>query len=521
MMNKPVKSILKYKPETKSPPSTVTTAPIQQSWFSRLQSKLYNHPVPHDDDNPLLLAKQDLKRVTFSVGHLTTEYCFFADDSPQDESMDRQETSAKTEEWTTSKLADHYDHACIQSEEGCLQPFRAMLKQAKKMEDLKSINVSNQFISVHQAGPLSSVLMLKFGLTCLNVSNCRLQDEMVRILLSSLLVSNTIEQLNLSQNDTIKTKGFKYIAIFIKQSKTIQLLDISHCTIEKRAMEFLSQGLQHATSLSRLKMDTCLLKQTAGNVLVEGVCLNHSLISLSLRNIPQQQQQQSPITSWIPQLLANAIQLDQLDLSHNRTLAMNIITPSLIVNHTLTRLSLSHCQINSEGLIHLSNGLERNSHIKALDLSNNPLGRDSDEGILALKNVLLAHESRLDDINLSATQLESSSVIALAEALPENTTLNRLDLSQNPRIDMAGVLALSISIKMNHTLTFLDINIPPLDEELANLQNDIVAVCTTNMLQKVEMQKELSSTVSTLSSMTLEEEEALHLPVTELKSVTS
>lgn len=75
----------------------------------------------------------------------------------------------------------------------------------------------------------------------------------------------------------------------------------------------------------------------------------------------------------------------------------------------------------------------------------------------------LSRNSNIESLNLSETQLDSGAVIALAEALPENMSLTRLDLSKNPMIDTAGVLALSISIKMNHTLTFLDINIPVSD----------------------------------------------------------
>jgi hypothetical protein len=78
---------------------------------------------------------------------------------------------------------------------------------------------------------------------------------------------------------------------------------------------------------------------------------------------------------------------------------------------------------------------------------------------LALKTAL-ARNSTLQSLNLSETQLDSSTAITLAEALPENASLARLDLSKNPNIEMAGILALAISIKMNHTLTFLDINIP-------------------------------------------------------------
>lgn len=56
--------------------------------------------------------------------------------------------------------------------------------------------------------------------------------------------------------------------------------------------------------------------------------------------------------------------------------------------------------------------------------------------------------------------LSTEAAIALAECLPENSSLVRLDLSRNPNIQIAGLLALSVSIKMNHTITFIDINIP-------------------------------------------------------------
>jgi hypothetical protein len=44
--------------------------------------------------------------------------------------------------------------------------------------------------------------------------------------------------------------------------------------------------------------------------------------------------------------------------------------------------------------------------------------------------------------------------------LPENNVLSRLDLSGNPAIGIAGLLALSVSVKMSTALTFLDIAIP-------------------------------------------------------------
>lgn len=120
-----------------------------------------------------------------------------------------------------------------------------------------------------------------------------------------------------------------------------------------------------------------------------------------------------------------------------------------------------------------------NHHLQLLDLSKNPITTGSDEGvslsalfsysasylqtrylqIQAIK-AALSKNHFLQELNLADTDLDSGAAIALAECLPENSTLSRLDLSKNPHITIAGLLALSISIKMNHTLTFLDINIP-------------------------------------------------------------
>lgn len=68
----------------------------------------------------------------------------------------------------------------------------------------------------------------------------------------------------------------------------------------------------------------------------------------------------------------------------------------------------------------------------------------------------------------------------MAECLPENQSLLRLDLSRNTDIDLAGLMALSASMRINQTLTFLDVNIPQNDRDMAKVQSDIMAACTHN-----------------------------------------
>ena len=56
--------------------------------------------------------------------------------------------------------------------------------------------------------------------------------------------------------------------------------------------------------------------------------------------------------------------------------------------------------------------------------------------------------------------MSSEGTIALAEFLPETTKLTHLDLTDNPNMGTAGIMALAASIKMNHSVCRLDIKIP-------------------------------------------------------------
>ena len=69
---------------------------------------------------------------------------------------------------------------------------------------------------------------------------------------------------------------------------------------------------------------------------------------------------------------------------------------------------------------------------------------------------------------MASTGLTSPGAIALAEFLPESTSLLHLDLTMN-NLDVAGVMALSSGLKANHVMRCLDLNIPPADEQLARL----------------------------------------------------
>jgi len=80
---------------------------------------------------------------------------------------------------------------------------------------------------------------------------------------------------------------------------------------------------------------------------------------------------------------------------------------------------------------------------------------------------------------LNSTDLTSEGAIAFAEFLPEARSLLHLDLTSN-QIDISGVLALAVSVKLNTTIRCLDINIPPNDPDFSRLSQDILETCVRN-----------------------------------------
>ena len=57
------------------------------------------------------------------------------------------------------------------------------------------------------------------------------------------------------------------------------------------------------------------------------------------------------------------------------------------------------------------------------------------------------------------TDITSEGAIAIAEVLPENKTLRVIDLADNP-LDVAGLLALSVSARHNKTLCTVAVTAP-------------------------------------------------------------
>ncbi|KAL1716168.1 hypothetical protein EV715DRAFT_255322 [Schizophyllum commune] len=171
--------------------------------------------------------------------------------------------------------------------------------------------------------------------------------------------------------------------------------------------------------------------------------------------------------------------LRTLDLKGNdlRT-GITYIAQVLKRNRTLKVLNLSENKLDVQCLISVAEALKYNSSLETLDLSKNPCCGPGLEGIQSLRTAFTLNTA-LKRLFLSSTQMTSAGAIALAEFLPESSSLLHLDLTMN-NLDIAGVMALSSGLKANHVMRCLDLNIPPGDEEFARMCREILSSCVRN-----------------------------------------
>jgi hypothetical protein len=167
-------------------------------------------------------------------------------------------------------------------------------------------------------------------------------------------------------------------------------------------------------------------------------------------------------------------------------------------NRTLKVCNLADNRIDVAGLVALAEALKYNSTLDTLDLSSNPCCGPALEGVrsssrcsrrsraasLTYLRLVQIHAIRhaftlnanLSRLLLSATGLTTSGAIALAEFLPEATHLLHLDLTSNPAVETAGIMALAVGLRANKIVRCLDLSVAVGDEVGLGWSRDILQV---------------------------------------------
>ncbi|KAI9840947.1 MAG: hypothetical protein M1838_003827 [Thelocarpon superellum] len=317
----------------------------------------------------------------------------------------------------------------------------------------------------------------------LNVDNCGLGDEGIRIILAGLLAAKwpgsshchhvatmtaphttndsavsprptgVIEKLSLKSNANIGIEGWKYICLFLHLSTSIKGIDVSGVPLpsippmsngsapstNKKAKppavdisSLLGQALSTRVAgphLDELVLSECRMQaDQIANILHGATRCQLKRIGFAGNNLTEAGLRH--VTRYLQEGICEG-----LDLGGNvLTDLIHVIAEAIDDTNPLYALSLADCRLNPACLAKLFPALVALPNFRFIDLSHNHDLFNATPNALCLLRKYLPKMQSLKRIHLADVDLTTDYAIAIAEILPENRTLAHINLLDNPKL---------------------------------------------------------------------------------------
>ncbi|XP_052407998.1 NACHT, LRR and PYD domains-containing protein 3 isoform X4 [Carassius gibelio] len=259
------------------------------------------------------------------------------------------------------------------------------------------------------------------------LTGCDLTDQHCEIVASVLQSSNSLRELDLSKSH-LQDSGVKLLSAGLKspncQLNKLRLVD---CKLTDQCCKPVASVLQSSNSLRELDLSNNHLQDSGVELLSAGLkSLNCQLNILRLAECKLTDQCCKPVAS----VLQSSNSLRELDLSNNhlQDSGVELLSAGLkSLNCQLNKLRLSQCLVTAEGCAALASALSLNpSHLRELDLSYNHPG---ESGVK-----LLSHLEKLNVDHGGVFMITSRRhKYACDLTLDPNTAYTRLVLSEENR----------------------------------------------------------------------------------------
>lgn len=274
-------------------------------------------------------------------------------------------------------------------------------------------------------------LAYNLTLTDLDLSANLLKDRGV-IACAKALKSNSdlpIAYLKLRSNQ-MGVESAKELAAYLKNNRTLKLLDLGFNCIGNEGAQVLSEALTDHKTLTILDLSSNSIQEAGAETVSKNFLQNKSLTALTLNGNELIGKNKGKVC--LQDFLSNS-KLKTLSLQDNKIDNESIkeCAKALTGNSTLTVLDLSGNSIKDEGVKELAKVLSSNSTLTKLFLRHNNIGN---EGAKELANVLTSN-AVLTQLFLNLNDIGKEGAVALVESLKQNTTLVTLDLMMNSQIE--------------------------------------------------------------------------------------
>ncbi|GAA5984226.1 hypothetical protein JCM5350_002871 [Sporobolomyces pararoseus] len=326
------------------------------------------------------------------------------------------------------------------------------------------------------------------SLLSLRLENCGLRGQTLEVLAQGVRISN-LKHISLRRNK-INTASAVFLALMIRDFPLATELEPPNSSSSPRSTSPNRPPSRPFESSNSVSIRQGFNRQNGPLVSIEDADTSRDDHNSSLIDKQTNLDAQAEREAWKADELRMRLKKQIAELPRVGSLltldvkgndlrgGVSYISQVLKRNRTLKVLNLSENKIDMLGLVSIAEALRYNTSLETLDLSYNPCCGPSVEGMLSLRASMMVTPA-LKRLFLNSTDLTSEGAIAFAEFLPEARSLLHLDLTSN-QIDISGVLALAVSVKLNTTIRCLDIEIPANSPDFSRLSQDILETCVRN-----------------------------------------
>ena len=191
---------------------------------------------------------------------------------------------------------------------------RELPKCSYSLTSLRTLSLRNKNLSNGGAVLVAEILRRCNRLKTLDISHCGIGDQGMKSLASALEMNGSLEQLDLTGNESVTGIGHMALGESLKRNRRLKTLDISDCGINVQGMKSLASALKMNGSLEWLNLSR-----------------NHAITAIGHMALGE----------------------------------------SLKRNRGLKTLNISHCDIGDKGMMSLASALEMNGSLEELNLSGN------------------------------------------------------------------------------------------------------------------------------------------------------
>ena len=307
---------------------------------------------------------------------------------------------------------------------------------------------------------LERMLNVNKTLKVLNLRKCELNTAVAAGILRSLVHNTSLEELDLSENSQLAMSDSEAVGCALENmlnvNRTLKVLNLSGCKVTDPVLKHILTGLTKNVSLKNLNIGSCTLSFKCAVPFLQQM-ITHPSPSISakvnVQGVGEVKMDREKETLWcvvgdihdtIPEncveffraLNDNGVKVSKLNVQHLTNQTAELFAVGLAESKSVQALKLTCSKISSAGAVSIFRSLEHNTSLKKLDLSENShLTEGDSEAVGCAIERMLKMNRTLKVLNLHNCGLKTAHIAA---GLTHNVSVAELDISNVDKDEKEG-----------------------------------------------------------------------------------